>query len=96
MSISIEPRKRIEVNIYIPVRISRISVVRFLISLISYLSCVKIMRRGCTGINLEMNTYNESVVSARVIVVLCIEISCNSFIALLAFKGHASAARVAL
>jgi hypothetical protein len=43
-----------------------------------------------------MDTYNESVVSARVMVVLCIEVSCNSFIALLAFKGHANVARVAL
>lgn len=45
---------------------------------------------------LEMDTYNESTVSARVIVVLCIEISCNSLIALLAFKGHANVVRVAL
>ncbi len=54
------------------------------------------MRHGCKDIDIEMYTYDESVVSARVIVVLCIEISCNSFIALLAFKGHASATRVAL
>jgi hypothetical protein len=54
------------------------------------------MRRRCTSIGLEIDTDIEFVVSARVIVILCIEISCNSFIALLALKGHANAARVAL
>lgn len=45
---------------------------------------------------LDTDTYIEFAVSARVIVPLCIEISCSNFIALLALRGHASAVRVIL
>ena len=44
----------------------------------------------------KFETYTNSAVSARLIVVLCCTISCNSLFALPAFNGHANAAAAVL
>lgn len=65
-------------------------------SLMSCLLCVKNHALWFTGKDIKMDTNNELAVSAKAIVVLRIEISCNSLIALVAFEGHANVTRVDL